>query len=129
MRAGESVVKNIVRRIDELFASERDISGKPPTNGEPHTSRWFIALEAYVREEHERLSPKNDLAKAIRKMLVRWPSFTCFLDNGRTCLLNNARSRALRGVFGAETTPVPRFNRSDPVGRAELPAAYLPSTT
>jgi SpoVK/Ycf46/Vps4 family AAA+-type ATPase len=32
-------------RIDELFAIERDISGKPPTNGQPRArngrSRWF----------------------------------------------------------------------------------------
>ncbi len=48
MRAGASIAKEIVRRIDELFAIERDISGKPPTNGEPRTrngrSRWFSRL-------------------------------------------------------------------------------------
>ena len=48
MDAGASIAKEIVRRIDELFAIERDISGKPPTNGEPRTrngrSRWFSRL-------------------------------------------------------------------------------------
>ena len=56
------------------------------------------ALEAYMREQFERLSPKNDVAKAIRYMLVRWASFTRFLDDGRICLSNNAAERALRGV-------------------------------
>ena len=42
-----------------------------------------VALEAYLREQRERLSPKSDLAKAIRYMLVRWTSFTRFLDDGR----------------------------------------------
>jgi transposase len=57
-----------------------------------------VALEAYLREQRERLSPKNNLAKAIHYMLVRWASFTRFLDDGRICLSNNAAERALRGV-------------------------------
>ena len=57
-----------------------------------------VALEAYLREQSERLSPKSDLAKAIRYMLARWTSFTRFLDDGRICLSNNAAERALRGV-------------------------------
>ena len=56
------------------------------------------ALEGYMREQLERLSPKNDVAKAIRYMLTRWPSFTRFLDDGRICLSNNAAERALRCV-------------------------------
>jgi transposase len=31
-------------------------------------------------------------------MLVHWPSFTRFLDDGRACLSNNSAERALRGV-------------------------------
>jgi transposase len=51
-----------------------------------------------MREQLQRLSPKNDLAKAINYMLTRWPSFTRFLDDGRICLSNNAAERALRCV-------------------------------
>src|SRR5579863_8386239 len=51
-----------------------------------------------MRKQFERLSPKNDVAKAIRYLLTRWPSFTRFLDDGRICLSNNAAERALRGV-------------------------------
>jgi transposase len=49
-----------------------------------------------MREQLERLSPKNNVAKAIRYMLTRWPSFTRFLDDERICLSNNAAERALR---------------------------------
>ncbi len=60
MRAGASIAKEIVRRIDELFAIERDISGKPPTNGEPRSrngrSRWFSRLRPILREERQRLA-------------------------------------------------------------------------
>jgi hypothetical protein len=31
-------------------------------------------------------------------MLSRWPAFTRFLEDGRTCLSNNAAERALRGL-------------------------------
>jgi len=92
----------IVRRIDELFAIERDINGKPPderrTARQDRSKPLVVALETYMREQYERLSPKNAVAKAIRYMLVRWGSFTRFLDDGRICLSNNAAERALRGV-------------------------------
>ncbi len=28
----------------------------------------------------------------------RWDAFTCFLDDGRICLTNNAAEQALRGI-------------------------------
>src|SRR5208283_3216077 len=56
------------------------------------------ALEGYMRDQFGRLSPKNDVAKAINYMLTRWPSFTRFLDDGRICLSNNAAERGLRCV-------------------------------
>ena len=92
----------IMRRIDELFAIEREINGKLPevrrAVRQARSKPLVAALEAYMREQLGRLSPKNDLAKAIRYMMTRWPSFTRFLDNGRICLSNNAAERALRCV-------------------------------
>ena len=91
-----------MRRIDELFAIERDINGKPPharrTVRQERSKPIVADLEAYMREQLQRLSPKTDLAKAIRYMLTRWPSFTRFLDDGRICLSNNAAERAVRCV-------------------------------
>ena len=96
------IAAEIVRRIDELFAIERDINGKPPevrrAARQERAKPLVIALEAYMREQYQRLSPKNELAKAIRYMLSRWASFTRFLGDGRICLSNNAAERALRGV-------------------------------
>ena len=102
-RLGKSpVATEIVRRIDELFAIERDINGKPPharrTVRQERSKPIVADLEAYMREQLQRLSPKTDLAKAIRYMLTRWPSFTRFLDDGRICLSNNAAERAVRCV-------------------------------
>ena len=47
------------------------------------------------------MSKHNPVAKAINYMFEedgRWDAFTCFLDDGRICLTNNAAERALRGV-------------------------------
>jgi transposase len=68
-----------VRRIDELFAIEREIS------------KW-------LREKRGKLSSKNPLAKAMDYSLKRWRAFTRFLEDGRTCRSNNAAERAVRGV-------------------------------
>jgi transposase len=96
------IAAEIVRRIDELFAIERAINGKSSDERrairQERSKPLVAALEGYMREQLERLSPKNDTAKAIRYLLTRWPSFTRFLDDGRICLSNNAAERALRGV-------------------------------
>ena len=96
------IAVEIVRRIDELFAIERGISGKPPDERraarQEHSKPLVVALEAYMREQLRRLSLKNKVAKPIRYMLSRWASFTRFLDDGRVCLSNNAAERSLRCV-------------------------------
>ena len=77
------IAVEIVRRIDELFAIERAINGKSfderRAARQERSKPLVAALEGYMREQLERLSPKNDLAKAIHYMLTRWPSFTRFL--------------------------------------------------
>jgi len=91
-----------VRRIDELFAIEREI------NGLTHLQRLAVRrarskplvedLERFMRAERSKLSAKNPLAKAMSYMLNRWRAFTRFLDDGRICMSNNAAERAERRV-------------------------------
>ena len=91
-----------VRRIDEIFAVEREINGVG--SEQRHAVRQqrvkllVTALEGWMRTERARLSRHADTAKAIDYMLKRWPAFTRFLDDGRICLTNNAAERALRGI-------------------------------
>jgi transposase len=91
-----------VRRMDELFAIERDINGKPPHERKrvrQEQSRPLVtALEAWLREQRARLSASNDIAKAISYSLNRWAGLIRFLDDGRLCMTNNAAERALRGI-------------------------------
>jgi transposase len=91
-----------VRPIDELFAIERQINGKPPDQrraARQERSKPLIEdLERWLKEERRNLSSKTPLAKAIDYHLKRWRAFTRFLDDGRICLSNNAAERAVRGI-------------------------------
>ncbi|MBW0008231.1 MAG: IS66 family transposase [Sphingomonas sp.] len=91
-----------VRRIDAIFAIEREINGasaKDRLASRQERIKPLVAdLEAWMRLERARLSRHADTAKAIDYMLKRWPAFTRFLDDGRICLTNNAAERALRGI-------------------------------
>jgi transposase len=92
----------IVRRIDALFAIERSINGKSTEERvavRQSSSRALVdELQAYMREQVAKLSPRHDLVKAANYMLKRWPAFTLFLDDGRVCMSNNAAERGLRGI-------------------------------
>ena len=91
-----------VARIDALFAIERDINGLPPDErlevrherGRPRVE----ALGVWLREQRGRLSPNNQVAKAIAYSLNIWDALVRFLDDGRLCMTNNAAERALRCI-------------------------------
>jgi transposase len=91
-----------VRRIDAIFAIEREINGI--ATDDRHTARQnrvaplVAQLADWMRAERSRLSRHADTAKAMDYMLKRWTAFTRFLDDGRVCLTNNAAERALRGI-------------------------------
>jgi len=118
------IAAEIVRRIDELFAIERAINGKPPDERravrQERSKPLVVALEAYMREQSRRLSSKSKVAKPIRYMLSRWASFTRFLDDGRVCLsthgVEKRKSSTRRGGTGRRLGPgrlvLPRRNCS-----------------
>lgn len=91
-----------VRRMDELFAIERDINGRPADHRrevrQQRSKPLVEALEEWLRGERRKLSSKSPVAKAIDYSLKRWRAFTRFLDDGRICLSNNAAERAVRGI-------------------------------
>ena len=91
-----------IRRIDAIFAIEREINGHSAAERlaarRARIAPLIAELEAWMRAERVRLSRHTETAKAIDYMLKRWPAFTRFLDDGRICLSNNAAERALRGI-------------------------------
>lgn len=91
-----------VRRIDVLFAIERDLTGLPAeqrlTQRQQRSALPLAELEAWMRAARAKLSRHADVAKAMDYMLTRWASFVRFLGDGRVDLSNNAAERALRGI-------------------------------
>jgi transposase len=89
-----------VKRIDELFAVEREINGLTPAQRlavRNERSRPLVtALEAWLREQRAKLSGQSNTAKAIAYCLTRWVALTRFLDDGRLCMSNNAAEREIR---------------------------------
>jgi transposase len=55
-------------------------------------------LEIWLRQQRAKLSPKSETARAIDYSLKRWTAFTRFLDDGRTCMSNNAAERQIRPI-------------------------------
>src|ERR1700674_4850577 len=91
-----------VERIDALFAIEREINGKTPSQRvqvRAERSRLLvIELETWLREQRAKLSRSSETGKAINYSLNLWTALTRFLDDGRLCMSNNAAERAVRCV-------------------------------
>ena len=91
-----------VRRIDELFAIERDINGfatEERLAARRQQSTPILAeFEPWLRAQRDRVSGKSEIGKAIAYTLKRWMALTRFMADGRICLSNNAAERALRGI-------------------------------
>jgi hypothetical protein len=115
-----------VRRIDAIFAIEREINGLAADDrctARQHRVAPLVGdLAEWMRAERGRLSRHADTAKAMDYMLKRWTAFTRFLDDGRICLTKTppsvhcagSRSAARRGCSPA------------PIAVASVPRRYTP---
>jgi transposase len=96
------IAAEAVRRIDELFAIERELNGKPAEERlavrKERAKPLVLELEAWLRVQHARVSRKSEIGKAIAYALNHWQALIRFLYDGRICMSNNAAERALRGV-------------------------------
>lgn len=100
MKAISPLALEAVRRIDEIFAHEREINGLKPEQRlayrRQHVAPLMASLEEWMRKQRAKLSRHAEVAKAMDYMLKRWPAFARFLEDGRICLTNNAAERVLR---------------------------------
>ncbi|MGH8513934.1 MAG: IS66 family transposase, partial [Gammaproteobacteria bacterium] len=91
-----------VQRMNAIFGLERSINGLSPAERAAVRRRDIAPLVGdlidWMKQERAKLSPHNEVAKALNYMLRRIDAFTRFLDDGRICLSNNAAERALRGI-------------------------------
>jgi transposase len=97
-------VRKIRGLIGELYAVERlvagpflgcdDADGLPAAPAGPVTPRFSIASGSGATGAGQ--LARSDFGKVVRYMLERWTSLTCFVDDARIPLDNNAAERALR---------------------------------
>jgi transposase len=91
-----------VKRIDAIFAIERDINGMTAQQRlavrQDKVAPLVNDLESWMRAHMALMSKHADVAKAMNYMLSRWDGFTLFLRDGSVCLSNNAAERALRRI-------------------------------
>jgi transposase len=99
------IAAEAVKRIDALFAIEREIYGMAPElrlrERDERSRPLVIELETWLREQRGRVSKNSETGKAIDYSLKRWPALTRFLDDGRLCMSNNAAERELRAELRA----------------------------
>ncbi|MGY3614211.1 IS66 family transposase [Bradyrhizobium sp. USDA 10063] len=91
-----------VKRLDALFAIEREINGLTAAERvavrQQKSKPLFDEMHEWLTTERATLSRASEVRGPIDYMLKRWTDFARFLDDGRICLTNNAAERALRGI-------------------------------
>ena len=91
-----------VRRIDEIFAIEREINGAVADTRravrQDRVKPLVDALHLWMKQQRARISGKSHIGKALNYMLTRWDAFARFIDDGRICISNNAAERSVRAV-------------------------------
>jgi transposase len=94
------IAAEAIRRIGELYAIEREIRGKPPseraTVRQQHARPQLDELRGWLTVMLQSVSAKSELAVAIRYALVRWTALTRYCDDGRIEIDNNTAERAIR---------------------------------
>src|SRR5690606_14381394 len=96
------VALEAVKRIDALFAIEREINGFSAAERfavrQEKSKPLLGEMEKWLRAVRADLSRSSPVAGPIDYMLSRWADFARYADDGRICMTNNAAERALRGV-------------------------------
>ncbi|WP_271609308.1 IS66 family transposase [Bradyrhizobium sp. CCBAU 21359] len=104
-RSARPIAAEAVKRIDVLFAIERENNGFTAQERlrvrQERSRPLIIELEAWLREQRAKLSRNNDTSKAINYRLSRWDAFSRFLDDGRLCMTTDGVEKSLPSVRGS----------------------------
>lgn len=98
--SGSPIAHEALERIGALFDIERLIKGAPPERRRDVRQRTakpkLDELATWLDAQLVKLPPKSDLAAAIRYARTRWQALTCYLDDGRLEISNNAAENQIR---------------------------------
>jgi hypothetical protein len=97
---GSPIAKETMDRIGALYGIEAVARGLAPEERrrlrQDQARPLINDLQAWLAATKPKLSPKTDLAAAIRYTLGRWTALARYLDDGRLEIDNNAAERAIR---------------------------------
>jgi transposase len=101
-KTGSPIAEEGLRRIQDLYAIEADIKGKPAdlrrTVRQTRSQPLLDAFNAWAVAQRRRLSGKSPLGKALQYSLSRWDALTRYAEDGRLSIDNNLSERLLRGI-------------------------------
>jgi transposase len=96
------IASEAIRRIGTLYAIEREIRGKTPSERavvrQESAAPLLDELHAWLSATLRTVSAKSELAAAIRYALVRWAALTRYRDDGRIEIDNNSAERSIRPI-------------------------------
>lgn len=96
------IAEQALRRIQELYAIEADINGKPVDQRlavrQQQSKPLLDAFHGWAVAQRRRLSAKMPLGKAFQYSLSRWDALTRYTEDGRLSIDNNLAERLLRGI-------------------------------
>ena len=97
-----ALTTDLLDRIGQLYAIEAEIRRQPAevrrTIRQQRTRPLIDALRARLDDALRHLSPRSEMARAIRYGTGRWASLSRFLDDGRLEIDNNIAERAIRPI-------------------------------
>jgi transposase len=101
-KTGSPIAEEGLRRIQDLYAIEADIKGKPAdlrrTVRQTRSQPLLDAFNAWALAQRRQLSGKAPLGKALQYSLSRWDALTRYVEDGRLSIDNNLSERLLRGI-------------------------------
>ena len=96
------IAEEAIRRIQELYAIESSIMGKPPdvrlAVRQAQAAPMLADMNVWMGDKIERISQKVGAAKAINYALERWDALARYATDGRLAIDNNPAERSLRGI-------------------------------
>jgi transposase len=100
--AKSPIAEEALRRIQELYAIEADIRGKPIDQRQEVrqtlSKPLLDAFHTWAMAQRRRLSGKAPLGKAFQYSLSRWDALSRYIEDGRLSIDNNLAERLLRGI-------------------------------
>jgi len=98
--SGSPIAKEALDKIGVLFDIERPIAGAPAAHRKGVRQRLakprIEQLASWFDDQLQKIPGKSDLAGAIRYARSRWGALTCYLEDGRLEISNNAAENQIR---------------------------------